>query len=103
MDIHYTERDKIETPNGDKKVLLHSCCAPCSGEVMEAMHASGIDFTIYFYNPNIHPRDEYDIKIIGLHALKAKSGNLNEANAVRLALICVLRKPPNTLTKMILV
>ncbi len=62
MDIHYTERDKIETPNGDKKVLLHSCCAPCSGEVMEAMHASGIDFTIYFYNPNIHPRDEYDIR-----------------------------------------
>ena len=29
---------------------------------MEAMSASGIDYTIYFYNPNIHPRDEYEIR-----------------------------------------
>ncbi|MDE1171567.1 MAG: epoxyqueuosine reductase QueH [Verrucomicrobium sp.] len=49
-------------PGGAKKVLLHSCCAPCSGEVMEAMAASGIDFTIYFYNPNIHPREEYELR-----------------------------------------
>lgn len=56
------ERKKLTPPNGHKKVLLHSCCAPCSGEVMEAMLASGIDFTIYFYNPNIHPKKEYDIR-----------------------------------------
>lgn len=43
-------------------MLLHSCCAPCSGEVMEAMLACDIDFTIYFYNPNIHPKKEYDIR-----------------------------------------
>src|SRR5205814_127935 len=42
--------------------LLHSCCAPCSGEVMEAMTASGIDYSIFFYNPNIHPREEYEIR-----------------------------------------
>ena len=30
-----------------------------SGEVMEAMTASGIDYTIFFYNPNIHPKEEY--------------------------------------------
>ncbi len=53
------QRPVLETPNGDKRVLLHSCCAPCSGEVMEAMLASGIDYTIYFYNPNIHPLKEY--------------------------------------------
>ncbi|MFT7721448.1 MAG: hypothetical protein QM788_01205 [Roseateles sp.] len=29
---------------GPRKVLLHSCCAPCSGEVMEAMLATGIDY-----------------------------------------------------------
>ena len=45
-------------PDGHDKVFLHSCCAPCSGEVMEAMVASGIDFTIFFYNPNIHPLKE---------------------------------------------
>jgi epoxyqueuosine reductase len=53
------QREIIETPTGDTKVLLHSCCAPCSGEVMEAMLASGIDYTIFFYNPNIHPEREY--------------------------------------------
>ena len=55
-------REILTPPNGQKKVLLHSCCAPCSGEVMEAMKASGIDFTIYFYNPNIHPREEYELR-----------------------------------------
>ena len=40
------DRPELIPPNGEKKVLLHSCCAPCSGEVMEAMLASGIDFTI---------------------------------------------------------
>ncbi len=56
------ERPDLIPPGGHKKVLLHSCCAPCSGEVMEAMLASGIDFTIYFYNPNIHPLKEYEIR-----------------------------------------
>src|SRR3990167_760476 len=42
-----------------KRLLLHSCCAPCSGEVMEALLASRIDFSIFFYNPNIHPVQEY--------------------------------------------
>ena len=57
-----TERPVLVPPNGEKKVLLHSCCAPCSGEVMEAMTASGIDYTIFFYNPNIHPKREYEIR-----------------------------------------
>jgi predicted adenine nucleotide alpha hydrolase (AANH) superfamily ATPase len=54
-----TARQKLVPPAGERKILLHSCCAPCSGEVMEAMLASGIDFTIFFYNPNIHPEREY--------------------------------------------
>jgi len=55
-------RQKLEPPEHAKKVLLHSCCAPCCGELMEAMLASGIDFTVFFYNPNIYPRQEYDIR-----------------------------------------
>eukprot|EP00418_Pyrodinium_bahamense_P092060 CAMPEP_0179039768 /NCGR_PEP_ID=MMETSP0796-20121207/15307_1 /TAXON_ID=73915 /ORGANISM="Pyrodinium bahamense, Strain pbaha01" /LENGTH=1437 /DNA_ID=CAMNT_0020736103 /DNA_START=1 /DNA_END=4314 /DNA_ORIENTATION=- len=46
---------------GDK-LLLHSCCAPCSGAMIEEMHARGLDISIFFYNPNIHPRKEYDIR-----------------------------------------
>jgi len=56
------ERPELTPPGGHKKVLLHSCCAPCSGEVMEAMTASGIDYTIFFYNPNIHPKREYELR-----------------------------------------
>src|SRR3954467_13457757 len=53
------QRPTLVPPGGQKKVLLHSCCAACSGEVMEAMTASGIDYTIFFYNPNTTPKEEY--------------------------------------------
>ncbi|HUH40045.1 MAG TPA: epoxyqueuosine reductase QueH [Castellaniella sp.] len=56
------QRPVLTLPEGHQKVLLHSCCAPCSGEVMEAIQASGIDYAIFFYNPNIHPAQEYEIR-----------------------------------------
>ena len=60
--LAFYKRPKLSTPNGEKKLLLHSCCAPCAGEVMEALSASDIDTTIFFYNPNIHPIEEYEIR-----------------------------------------
>lgn len=54
--------NKLSLPNQASRLLLHSCCAPCSGAVMERLRLSGIDFTIYFYNPNIHPRKEYELR-----------------------------------------
>lgn len=57
-----SEQRKLEPPGGEKKVLLHSCCAPCSGSVIQDMHEAGIKLTIYFYNPNIHPKKEYEIR-----------------------------------------
>ena len=56
------ERERLILPNGATKLLLHSCCAPCSGEVMEALLVSEIDFSIFFYNPNIHPVQEYELR-----------------------------------------
>lgn len=55
-------RPVLSLPEGTSRLLLHSCCAPCSGEVMEALLASGIDYTIFFYNPNIHPLKEYELR-----------------------------------------
>ncbi len=55
-------REKLTLPDGSDKLLLHSCCAPCSGELMEAFVESGIDYTIFFYNPNIHPLKEYELR-----------------------------------------
>jgi predicted adenine nucleotide alpha hydrolase (AANH) superfamily ATPase len=60
--MYCTDRQTLTPPNGEKKVLLHSCCAPCSGEVIEAMHYSGLELEIFFYNPNIHPLKEYNIR-----------------------------------------
>jgi epoxyqueuosine reductase len=57
-----TEKTLLQLPNDEDKLLLHSCCAPCSGEVMERLLAAKIDYTIYFYNPNIHPLKEYEIR-----------------------------------------
>ncbi len=52
----------FELPAGAKKVLLHSCCAPCSGAVMERILAAGAGLTVFFYNPNIHPLREYELR-----------------------------------------
>jgi epoxyqueuosine reductase len=52
----------IMPPHGETKVLMHSCCAPCAGELMEVMLENKIDLTIFFYNPNIHPKKEYEIR-----------------------------------------
>lgn len=57
-----TENKTLQLPDGATRLLLHSCCAPCSGSVMEQLKLSGIDFTVYFYNPNIHPLKEYELR-----------------------------------------
>ena len=42
-----------------EKVLLHSCCAPCSAAILEWMGQNSYEPTILFYNPNIFPEEEY--------------------------------------------
>ncbi len=44
------------------RVLLHSCCGPCSSYVIEYL-AQYFDLTVYFYNPNIHPEEEYLLRL----------------------------------------
>jgi len=45
-----------------KKLLLHTCCAPCSSAVIEWLMANGVRPTLFFYNPNIFPQKEYEIR-----------------------------------------
>lgn len=52
----------LDPPHGETRVLLHSCCAPCSSAIIECMLANGIRPTVFYYNPNIFPRDEYEIR-----------------------------------------
>ena len=57
-------RRRIEfgRPEDCNEVLLHACCAPCSSAIVEWMVANGIRPTIFYYNPNIYPREEYEIR-----------------------------------------
>jgi predicted adenine nucleotide alpha hydrolase (AANH) superfamily ATPase len=41
-----------------KKLLLHTCCAPCSTHCVKELLAD-YDVVMYFYNPNVHPYGEY--------------------------------------------
>ena len=41
------------------KLLMHTCCAPCSVYCIESLRNEGIEPTCYWYNPNIHPYIEY--------------------------------------------
>ena len=45
------------------KLLLVSCCAPCSVGVITDLAEKGQDFTVLFYNPNIRPREEYERRL----------------------------------------
>lgn len=52
----------IIVPEGCKKVLLHACCAPCSSAIVEWLLAHEIEPVIYYYNPNIYPQEEYELR-----------------------------------------
>lgn len=52
----------IEVPEGVSEVLLHACCAPCSSAIVEWMLQNGVRPVIFYYNPNIWPREEYEIR-----------------------------------------
>lgn len=53
---------QLELPLDVKEVLLHTCCAPCSSAIIECMLANGIRPIVFFYNPNIYPLSEYEIR-----------------------------------------
>ena len=50
--------DEIQKNNTVPSLLLHSCCAPCSSYVLEYL-SEYFDITIFYYNPNISPEEEF--------------------------------------------
>lgn len=56
------KRAVIIVPEGCREVLLHACCAPCSSAIVEWMLGHGVRPTIFYYNPNIFPIEEYEIR-----------------------------------------
>ncbi len=56
-----------------KKLLLHSCCGPCSTSVIERLKEE-FDLTIFYYNPNIFPEKEYDNRLKGQQRYVKETG-----------------------------
>ena len=47
------------SPDNPPRLLLHSCCAPCSSYTLEYL-SRYFDITVYYFNPNISPKQEFD-------------------------------------------
>ena len=69
------------------KLLLHTCCAPCSVYCIDSLRKENIEPTVYWYNPNIHPYMEYKArrdclkeytKSIGINAIFEEDYGLDE-------------------------
>lgn len=53
----------VATLNGEKpRLLLHSCCGPCSSSVLELL-SQYFAVTVLWYNPNIHPEEEFNKRL----------------------------------------
>ena len=61
-DLLNKELSKIKEAGITPRLLLHSCCAPCSSYVLEYL-TEYFDITVYYYNPNISPMGEYEKRI----------------------------------------
>ena len=69
------------------KLLLHTCCAPCSVYCIKSLRKEGIEPVVYWFNPNIHPYIEYKTrrdtlkeytKSIGINAIFDENYGLRE-------------------------
>ena len=85
-------KDIFEVPMGETKVLLHTCCAPCSSAIIEHLLKNGVTPVIYYCNPNIFPLEEYEIRknectryaeSLGLEIVDADYDHENWLEAVR--------------------
>ncbi len=55
--------EKLQKESRVPKLLLHSCCAPCSSYVLEYL-SNYFEITVFYYNPNIFPENEYTKRIL---------------------------------------
>lgn len=54
------------------KVLLHACCAVCAAYPIEFLRELGYEPVVYFFNPNIYPKDEYERRLLELENYSGK-------------------------------
>lgn len=64
-----TENKLNELKSRKEKILLHVCCAPCTSGVFDQL-SPYFDITLLYYNPNIYPKDEYNLRYEMFEKLK---------------------------------
>ena len=57
-----------------KKIVLHACCAPCASYPIQKLAQDGFEPVVFFYNPNIFPFKEYEIRKLELQKYSEKLG-----------------------------
>ena len=67
-DIYLRQMNEVLSGFNEPKVLLHACCAPCSSFCLLSLR-SVANIGVYFYNPNITVKDEYDLRLSELERL----------------------------------
>lgn len=60
-----------EKNSAKPKLLLHACCGPCSSYVLEFL-ADHFEITVFYYNPNIYPPEEYERRLKELEVFLSK-------------------------------
>lgn len=57
-----------------EKVLIHSCCAPCSTVPVPALKEEGFEVATFFFNPNIHPYTEFRNRLMSMQQFVKSMG-----------------------------
>lgn len=71
--------EQIKVSGKKPRLLLHACCAPCSSAVLEKIYEV-FSVTLFFYNPNITQKSEYDFRLSELERLTKEMPNLRNIN-----------------------
>lgn len=83
INYHLKMEEIINNLPSDKipSLLLHACCAPCSSYVLEIL-SKYFNITIFYYNPNITPKEEFDKRIVELKKLVSEIPHKNEIKII---------------------
>lgn len=63
MNYQLEQENIIKGIEGKPKLLLHSCCGPCSSHCLEIL-SRHFSVTVLWYNPNIQPKQEFDLRLL---------------------------------------
>ena len=71
--------ENIQKENRVPKLFLHACCAPCSSYVLEYL-SQYFEITVFFYNPNISPEEEYQKRVREIRRLVSEMDYVASGN-----------------------